>query len=307
MKIVHNNLGEYADVINSYYDVHRFDDNSSEEVLFVGYNTSTDELLKSRYANYKRKVYINLEAPCSFLSYTPNTIESQSFFNEVYTICPYTADWLNKSENTATRYIPIPFPFRKGCYGNINHPKQYDAIYMGHVFGEEHHQIIDLIRKYTYCFCSIGQIHNPYITHRNISSQLKWELLCKSKVSIALNLLHPNGSHISELKKYNGWENNKCFSQNPIKHIPQFKPRIIEAACCKTLNLVMKDDWNVIEKWFEPGKEFIYWSTISELRDIIDDVRINFKNYESIINNAYIKVMNYDIDALMEKIINKRL
>ena len=46
MKIINNTAGEYSDVINSFYELERFDDNSENEVLFQGYTTSIDIQLK---------------------------------------------------------------------------------------------------------------------------------------------------------------------------------------------------------------------------------------------------------------------
>jgi spore maturation protein CgeB len=74
---------------------------------------------------------------------------------------------------------------------------------------------------------------------------------------------------------------------------PQFKSRIIEAAFCKTLNLIKYDEWNVIEKWFEPNKEFIYYYDKKDLEEKIKDILENYDKYSIIIENAHKKVFKY--------------
>ena len=70
MKIINDTAGEYMDVINSFYELERFDDNSQTDVLFQGYLTSTNNELKEKYKNYNKRTYLNLEAPCGYCSKT---------------------------------------------------------------------------------------------------------------------------------------------------------------------------------------------------------------------------------------------
>lgn len=303
MRIVANNSGEYPDVINSYYDLERYDTNSTTQVLFQGYETSINAALKEKFIPYSRRVYLNLEAPCAFTS-RQDAITSQNFFTEVYTICPYTANWLNTSDQTNTRYIPIAFPFRDVCFNNLNKTnKPFTSMYMGNAFADMHKSIIEAMKKAgIYIFCSLTP--NFYATHVNVASQKKWELLSQSKTSIATNILPLNAQHVEVIKSYKDWENNEAF-KHIDKHIaPQFKPRIIEAALCKSINLVKKDPWNVIEYWFEPGIDFLYWETSEELEHLIKDISSNYDKYKHVIDCAYNKVQHYSIDKIMEEIID---
>ena len=59
MKIINNTAGEYDDVINSFYELERFDDNSNTDILFQGYSTSVNTELKETYKNYNRRTYLN--------------------------------------------------------------------------------------------------------------------------------------------------------------------------------------------------------------------------------------------------------
>jgi hypothetical protein len=305
MKIINDTAGEYMDVINSFYELERFDDNSQTDVLFQGYLTSTNNELKEKYKNYNKRTYLNLEAPCGYCS-TTSCNDEQEYFTHVYTLCPYTCDWMNKTSKT--KFIPIPFPYNKKCFEKIDYTanKVYDVMYMGGLLGTEHYNIINIMKNYNYVHASISGGHddefNP--THVNISSEEKWDLLSKSKVSIAMNLAPIYEQHTQFITKYDNWQDNEAFKLLESGHIPQFKPRVIESMMCRTLVLVRYDDWNVIEKWFEPGKHFIYWYNLEDLFYKLYHVVNNYKSYQPIVDAAYDKVQEYEISKIYEKIKN---
>ena len=65
--------------------------------------------------------------------------------------------------------------------------------------------------------------------------------------------------------------------------------------------LVKRDPWNIIEYWFEPDKEFIYYDNEEDLPEIINGILSNWEDYESIIDNAFEKAINnYTTDHFME-------
>ena len=80
------------------------------------------------------------------------------------------------------------------------------------------------------------------------------------------------------------------------------KTRMIEAAACKTLMLMHKDDWNVIEEWFTPNEHFLYWETFDQLEEMIADISNNYKNYWHIVEKANQHVQQYSIQNLIKKI-----
>ena len=304
MKIVAEYSGEYQDMINSYYNLEQYDDNSTSEVLFQGYSTSINNELKEKYKDFKKRVYINLEAPCAYTS-TQTCNDEQTYFTDVYTICPYSAKWLN--ETTNTKFVPIPFPFSKKCFENINYnaPKEYDVMYMGHLMCAEHLAIIDIMKNYKYIHSSLSPFREPYMpTHVNINSGVKWDLLSKTKVSIAMNLAPLNPGHPESIMGYDGWEKNEAFKNMGSGYMPQFKPRVIESMMCKTLVLVKYDDWNVIENWFEPNKHFIYWYSIEDLFYKLYHIVNNYKRYNHIVEAAFEKVQDYEITNIYNKILN---
>jgi hypothetical protein len=303
MKIVVNYNGEYKDMVNSYYNLESLDDNSKEEVLFQGYNTSRDPKLREEHKTYKKRCYMNLEAPCSFTS-TLTSISEQNYFTHVYTLCPYTCDWVNGT--TSTKYIPIPFPFNIDSFKDVKYGnKEYDVMYMGTLMNQEHLNIIDVMKNFKYIHTSLSTYRAPYTpTHINVNSGIKWDLLSKSKISVAMNLAPINDRHINTIKRYSGWEGNKAFNNLDKHYLPQFKPRVIESMVCKTLVLVKRDWWNVMEYWFEADKHFIYWDSIEDLKDKITHIINNYEDYQDIIDAAYDKVMEYEINKIFKTIQN---
>jgi len=304
MKIIVNHDGEYNDVVNSYYYLENYCDNSEEEVLFQGYNTSLDPILRERYKEYKKRAYLNLESPCAFCN-TTTCAKEQSYFTHVFTICPYTANFLNKIQDT--KYIPIPFPYNENNFKNINvnHRKIFDVIYMGTLMDKRHCELIDVMRNFKYIHTALFPTFSLYRpTHINIPIEQKWDLLSKSKISVVLNLCPTNPEQIKEIKKNEGWEQNEAFVGLDTNYFPQFKPRVIESMVTKTLVLCKRDQWNVIEKWFEPGKHFLYWDDFSDLKRKIKKIINNFEDYKFITENAHEKVKEYEIKKIFKKIEN---
>lgn len=303
MKIVVNNIDEYNDVMGNYYNLSKYDDNSSDEILFQGYNTSRNDALKKLYSNYKKRAYINLESPTAFIGTTTN-IEEQKYFTHVYNICPYTCEWANKK--LETKFIPIPFPISLPTFENINSDnKQHDVIYMGTLINEGHYRVIDVMKKYNHIFTSLFNYPHRYKpTHVNIGSIDKWNLLANTKISICINQAQFKPNNIPNIKSYDGWETHKAFTNLESGVMPQMKSRITEAMGLRTLNLVKRDEWNIIEHWFEPNKHFIYWEDENDLNMKINEIINNFSKYQEIIDNAYEEVKKYDIDYIYENIIN---
>ena len=66
--------------------------------------------------------------------------------------------------------------------------------------------------------------------------------------------------------------------------------------------LCQYDQFNVIEKFFEPNKHFLYFKTFDEMQDIIRDVIENYSKYQEMIDNAFEKaVNNYTTKIFVEK------
>ena len=313
MKIVRTEGGEYNDCIVKYFDLFDYDTNDPNSVLFWGWSSIDNEEKKAEYENYSKKYFINTAMPCEIIGGYVDILK-QSYFDEVLTICPYTANVLNTNTNkiTDTLYTPICFPFREKYFNKYKNitiaDKEKDVIYYGNLHHNLYYDLIRSISKFNYAFSAISHYNQTeeianLITHFNIPSQEKWDLISKCKMSVGFNLIFLREDQISNLKST---QNIKAFKGIDKVYetamMPQFKTRMVEAAACKTLMLMYKDNWNVIEEWFEPNKHFLYWETFEQLEVLIKDVSDNYEKYWHIVEAANEHVQQYSIENLMNKI-----
>lgn len=303
---------EVPDTNAHHWQLEEFSQPSENEVLLYGYNASDNLLLRERFKNYSRKIYFNNWAPCEFaqrrVKGNHDGTTKEQFFDEVYSICPYTSDWLN-TLNLDREYKSIFYPFHKRLIPR-KFDKQYDVIYHGGIHGQEHIDCLRAMLSYNYRFCSMTHhINNTtaqclkYATDTNLNFQDKINLVAKTKISVCYNIVHINTEHIPHIRSYDNWINNQAFIQLEKQNImPQFKTRMHEAAISKTLNLVYKDSWNIVEKYYEPEKEFVYFTDVSDLHKKIGEITNDWDNYQEIVDNAYNKAMNYTCDNFIEQI-----
>ena len=257
MKVIVDNRDEYNDVMGDYYNLGKYNNDSETEIFFQGYNTTRNDELKKKYAQYKKRVYLNLESPTGIIA-TKTNLDEQKYFTHIYTLCPYTKDWWVGRLDAEVSVIP--FPISLDTFSKINEKKEYDVIYMGTIMYQAHYDIINAMRKYKYVFTSLFNYSAPYTpTHLNVDSMEKWRLLSKSKICITINQAPFGQDRMKNITSYEGWETNKALNRVRDGLVPQIKSRITEAMGLKTLNLVKRDEWNVIEHWFKPNVHFIYW------------------------------------------------
>jgi carbamate kinase len=122
-------------------------------------------------------------------------------------------------------------------------------------------------------------------------------------MSVGFNLIFLRADQISNLKSTSNIEAFKGIDKvYETAMMPQFKTRMVEAAACKTLMLIYKDDWNVIEEWFEPNKHFLYWESFEQLENLISEVSTNYEKYWPIVEAANEHVQQYSIDKLINNI-----
>jgi len=317
MKVVTIPHGWYPDDINSRLDFDEFSSKSEESILFVGISC-TEQIDPIHLAmNTKYSAYVNLEHPCTL--YGPNNslgldpISQQMMYNQVYTICPYTADWLNSIQSN-TKFIPMPYPhnLKYDIYEEERIKKVYDVAYCGLIHSDEIASYIRAISPYKYFFSTIKEYNrnktvNNLATHDNIPNTKKWDVLSTSRASIIQNNLYLNAEQIKIVKNLPRWNENKAFSHIDTGLLPQLKSRTVEAAICKSLMIVKKDPWNVIEHWFEPGKDFIYFEDPLDLSEKVKDIKANWEKYIPMIENAYQKVKTtYNTKHIFEQIKNRK-
>ena len=307
MKIIEDLRIEVPDTNAHHWDLKSYSKEDGDTVLFYGYNVASNRKLQDKFAHYKRRIYFNNWAPCE---YAQPSVDVDAYFSEIYSICPYTSKWINQEEGDS-RYRPIFYPYNKKIIPET-HDKKYDVIYHGGIHGQEHVECINTIKAFNYRYCTMDHHINlhtqamlPLATDINLSFQQKVNLVAQSKVSVCYNLVHINREHLPNIKAHSGWDKNAAFSEvDKWNVMPQFKTRIHEAAISKTLNLVLKDKWNIIERYYEPGKEFLYFENAKDLGNMITMILDNWELYQSIVFNAYEKAKSYQVENFLNTIKN---
>jgi hypothetical protein len=279
-----------------YLNLDLYQDDDDSKVLFYGYVFLEDLTKRLLIKTEAEKTYLNLTMPTEFCQ--TQKIGRDFIFDRVYGICPYTCEWLNDLElNNRFRFIFYPF--------NENDippktKKLYDVIYHGGIHMQEHIDMIKHIKNLNYryltqTFCINGETENhiPFATDLDLTNEEKILKIAQSKISIAFNYFpvrHKNDAF--NIKAKPNWNKNEAFKHiDDLKIIPQFKSRVNEAAFSRTLNLVKRDPWNVIERFYEKD-EFIYFDDVDELPELILKISENYSDYEPMIEKAFKKSLN---------------
>ena len=308
MLIIEDMEGHYSDALEHHYDYSRFTNKGKESdtVFLHGMGCIEKSQYKIDFKNYEKKVYFNYEQPCALYGDNAFNIristDVDKFFDKIYTACPYTAKWINDIEKE-NRFEIACHPFNEKEIVSEKEEKEYDTLYWGNIHNLMHQQIVNTISNYRYNFLTLGPNYwglrddvskqtESLITGNNMPRQKMWSLIRKTKINIIVNLLFLNPKQIDNIKKLDNWERNEAFSHLELGIIPQQKTRAIESAINKCLMLVRRDPWNVIEHWFEPDVDFIYYDDEEGLIHKINHILLNWDSYNDMIEHAFQKVVN---------------
>jgi hypothetical protein len=293
--------GCYGDALERYYNFNKYASQEDRKVFFHGMGCIEKTTHKEAYSSYDKKIFWNLEQPCAWQGDTrTHNISSNAdgYFDKIFTICPYSAEWLNSEQNTNV-FAKSFIPFSEDMIVEQKDEKTFDAIYWGGIHGEENFNIVNTIKDFKYNFMSLGSnywsppyrnsIAKKYITSQNIPRKIMWALLRKTKVCPMSNLLFLQDQQVANIKSMKNWQNCEAFSHLDNFIMPQNKTRMIECAVNRALILVKRNPWDLDSMWFEPDKEFLYFDDYQELPKMIKDISENWHNYEHIVENAFSK------------------
>ncbi|WP_290942379.1 glycosyltransferase [Hyphomonas sp.] len=275
-------------------------DEESNHILLNGAAWLYDRNLREKYKDYDRRCLLAFWSPCEFTSKTNfYHFDDYDFFTEVYCVCPFTCKFMNEHYGYEKfKYIPYMFTNR-----SVTEYGQYDAdcSWMGSIHGRDHVRAIEVMSKFKYKFMTSQKntwMHHPYeyqkCTHVMLPNDLKLQELSKCRSSLSFNMIY-----MSPASRKNNFDAFERFDEGIM---PQFKVRTFEIASCKSLLLVKKDPWNLVEDFFEPGKDFIYFENFNELQAIIEDVSKNFESYQGVIESAFNRVQDYTVEKIYEYI-----
>ena len=86
-----------------------------------------------------------------------------------------------------------------------------------------------------------------------------------------------------------------------VRTVRQFKSRMIEAAACGAVMLVFNDGYNVIEQYFEPGVDFVYWTDLDDFHVKVRTVLADPATYEAMARRARDKALRqYNTDTFVQ-------
>lgn len=257
-----------------------------------------------------RAVRLEFEEPNKF--FIPEDFEAyDKDFHKVFTLCPFTAEYFNDRQG-AQRRVPIFFPFNADFIPADNE-KRYDIIYTGHLHPKPIIRDMKKISGFNYRLVSNSE--HELVTDRGVGYQQKLGLIAQSKITLTHNLLYPTLRHVLNVWKYPEWVANKAFADiprgalglskkllsGPEIEVPQLKSRVFEAAFCRSLILCKRDSFNVIERYFTPGEEFVYYVE-DKLIDTVNEILTNYDAYLPMIDKAYNRACaQYTTAAFFEK------
>tara|TARA_R100001082_G_scaffold64487_1_gene36314 strand:- start:777 stop:1718 length:942 start_codon:yes stop_codon:yes gene_type:complete len=306
MKIISDMSGDYADGVPAHLKLEEYSLESDKEVLFYGYGSVENGSIQESHKSFERKTLLNLWTPCEYMnqgdSHGRHGLSQVNFFDEIYTICPHTIQW-HKDHFQGPDYKYIFHPF-DGSYSPTDFEKDAEVCYFGGIHGKNHVEMAKSMVQFDYRL--ISMTHNRLVTHHNVPHRTKLDLVAKTKISLCSNLLPLTDDIIHYIKQYPSWEKNQAFSHLDEYIAPQYKCRAAEAAFCRSLLMVKRDPWNLIEHYFVPDEEFIYFDNEEDLTEKITEVLANYDKYQGMIEKAYQRSLNYTSKPLVDIIRSKQ-
>ena len=253
------------------------------------------EVLK--YPDYRKLIYMGEEPNGFGAASAYNGIQQvESAYDLLLTTCKYTMRWREIYFGINNRiYVPTPWS-EKFMYPDQE--KTVPVYFTGHTRPAKLLDIIyRLVPKYN------GKIVDG-ASYGVISHDEKMKENGKAKISITYGLLFLLNHHVASIKSIPHWNGCEAFLHIDEGLMPQMKTRVYEAALSKSIILHQWDEWNIIEDWYIPNEDFIYFDGEKDLEEKINEILKNYEGYKYIAENAYNKTINnYMVDHFVEKYI----
>jgi len=304
MKVISDFRGHYDDALERNFNYEQYGDDCTERIFMHGQGWTEFPHGRSEFNDYSYKVTFNYEQPCAWqmannIEFMYKSADSANLFDKIHTICPYSAKWLNEKRGLE-KFITAIIPYPESHIPEKAVEKEFDVLYWGAVHNQHHLDMLDVFKNYNHNFLTLGfeywGIRNPdyiqFITAQNLPRAKMWDIMRKTKITLCSNLLYlkPESAHAA--KQIEGWEDNEALHRVDDHIMPQMKTRPLEAIMNRSLLLILRDPWNVVEEFFEPEKEFIYYDDKKDLEEKVDEITKNWEKYEHITEAAYQKAIN---------------
>ena len=318
-----------TEVPMSFFNFERFEDQCGDFSL-IDARINFKPLLDIKDEKF---VYFEIEEPNRF-AVTDPTFRREEYewcFHKILTICPYTAEWLNKTQGKNRREF-VFFPFNE----NLIPPKReklYDVVYFGGIHSREILRLVKTISKFNYRFIapseetSYGVIANSkiiskiarkikkiffikapkekYITDKNIPHLKKLELISQTKVTIVHNLLSFNVAYARNIQNTPDFKKNGAFEQIPTKnflrtalHFFLRKEYLIPQQKTRLLEaafcrslILCRKDPFNFIERFFTPDVDFIYYEEDKLEEKLKEVLVHYEDYQEIIENAYQKAL----------------
>lgn len=203
--------------------------------------------------------------------------------NKVISNCPFSVEYINKYMGY-DKFIFGFAPFNPK-YTPIHGEKIYDVYHTGHAHNSIIRNAFSVMEKFNSCF-----VCADYGPNKGIGYKEKLDFNAKSKISVVHGLLKWPDQYKAGAAKFPGHRAFDYVQEHGI--VPQMKTRTIEAAASKSIILCLQDPWNVIESYFEPDKDFIYWTDENDLEEKIRHILSHYDDYLPMAESAYNTLIN---------------
>jgi hypothetical protein len=294
MKVLFNAGSEYKDGHQINLDFSQFE-NGKNNLLYAYGIDAGYRMVRPDRSLFTSTVYFEGEEPNGFVNgQLPHERGNWEldYWTKILHTCPYTAAWENAVYDTDKFELTNTIHNEKLMFES---EKIYDVCYIGSTGFDKgysiHYQITDIIKKFPkYRFVSRDPL--PHVTNKSVSHTDKLKINSQCKISVCTSLLHTTHPYLiaqqsSNIKKMPHWELNEAFKMIDYGFMPQIKGRVTEAGATKSLVLLLKDEWNVVEYFYKPNEHFIYFDSLDKLEDTIKDCLNNWSYCEKIIDNMY--------------------
>jgi hypothetical protein len=240
--------------------------------------------------NDKEKVVLTLEEP-NFCVAGGMKETLHHHANVILTLCPYMAEVY---ENRTFVF----FPFSED-YIPPKVKKDIDISYFGSMpLGIPWSKYVtNVMSKYEYRY---GYYNDGNV--QGCSYLEKINLLARSKIAPVHSLCNPPASQIAAFRAFPRMGKSPAFSHLESGLMPQIKSRTFEAAFANCLILCQRDPWNVIEHFFTPDEDFLYFDDEADLDKKVAHALTHYNEFEDMVSSAHKKAIeNYTTKHFVER------
>lgn len=270
--------GNYGfDPVKNLYFENYINDLSGYNLIF-GVDGYRSGVMRDGYKN----VIIDFEEP-NFVENIRN-LQFSDRLHKKLTLCPYSAEIYNKLSGTNQAeacFFPVDHEYIKSNLGDPTFDKPNDVLYIG----GNHSPLTSDFLHLSYKPSMPGYLD-------------KFSSLYSTKISICHNVLF----YHNVLYLYNNLIGLFPEHENGKLELPQLKSRIFESGFSRCIPLVYFHKSRVVERYFTPDVDFIYFNDTIELKEIINRILSDYDNYKHIAESAYKKCMeNYKLSDFIHR------